>query len=63
MKKLLFFACILGATGLFAQSPIGKGGQQLNFGIGFSDGGLPSYVSYDFGVHQDITVSPQAQSK
>jgi len=41
-----------------AQSPIGKGGQQLNFGFGFGTD-FPIYASYDFGVHDDITVAPR----
>ena len=44
----------------FAQSPIGKGGQQLNFGLSGNTSYVPFYVSYDFGVHPDITVAPQA---
>jgi len=61
MKKLLFIACLFTSTIAFSQSPIGKGGQQLNFGLGFSSNGLPVYINYDFGVHEDITVAPQAQ--
>lgn len=61
MKNALFIICILTSSFAFAQSPIGKGGQQLNFGLGFSDHGLPVYINYDFGVHPDITVAPQAQ--
>lgn len=61
MKNTLFIAALLLSSIGFAQSPIGKGGQQLNFGLGFSDHGLPVYINYDFGVHPDITIAPQAQ--
>ncbi len=39
-----------------SQSPLGKGNQQLNAGIGFSGWGIPVYVGLDFGVHQDISL-------
>ncbi len=44
----------------FAQSPIGKGGKQLNFGLSGTGGYVPVYVGFDFGVHPDITIGPQA---
>lgn len=63
MRKMLF---TLATAALFvlvanAQSPIGKGGQQFNFGVGLSNSGFPVYASYDFGVHPDITVAPMVQ--
>ncbi len=39
-----------------AQSPLVKGGKQLNAGLGFSGWGVPIYVGMDFGVYKDITV-------
>ena len=42
-----------------AQSPIGKDGKQLNFGVGLYSGYIPLYIGVDFGVHPDITVGPQ----
>jgi outer membrane immunogenic protein len=39
-----------------AQSPVGNGGKQINFGTGFSSYGIPLYFGMDFGVHDDITV-------
>ncbi|MCH2214055.1 MAG: hypothetical protein MK086_02680 [Flavobacteriales bacterium] len=42
-----------------AQSPIGEGGKQLNFGVGLFDNGVPVYGGIDFGVHPDITVGGQ----
>ncbi|MBU2559211.1 MAG: hypothetical protein KJ578_15645 [Bacteroidetes bacterium] len=57
MKKTIFaFVLAFASLTLFAQSPIGKGGKQLNFGTGFSSYGIPLYIGMDFGVHPDITV-------
>lgn len=55
-KHALLVILVLGMTTLFAQSPIGKGGKNVNFGTGFSSYGLPVYFGMDFGVHPDITV-------
>ncbi len=40
-------------------APLAKGGNQLNFGLGFSDNGLPVYLSFDFAVHKDVTLTPE----
>lgn len=57
MKKHLLTIALIFAAGLgFAQSPIGEGQTQLNFGAGFSSYGLPLYVGIDHGVHPDITI-------
>ena len=60
MKKIsLTIAMVVIATAIFAQSaPLSKGDKQLNFGLGFSDHGLPVYVGVDFAVHDDWTVGP-----
>lgn len=55
-KSFLVLVLAIATTGLFAQSPIGKGGKQVNFGTGFSSYGIPVYFGMDFGVHPDITV-------
>jgi outer membrane immunogenic protein len=62
MKKInvLVLITLLCSTVAFAQAPLGKGGKQLNAGLGFSTWGVPVYVGIDFGVHQDITVGPVA---
>jgi len=61
MKKHLFtFVLLIATTAMFAQSPLGKGGKQLNAGVGFSSWGLPVYVGLDFGVHKDITLGLEA---
>ena len=57
MKKLvLLLAFVAGFQMMYAQSPIGKGGKNINFGTGFSTYGLPVYLGMDWGVHKDITV-------
>ncbi len=60
MKKVTFLCVlILGCFfALHAQAPLGKGGKQLNAGVGLSNYGLPIYVGVDFGVHPDITIGP-----
>jgi outer membrane immunogenic protein len=56
MKKITAIVILLFSTSmLFAQSPVGENGKQLNFGTGLSSFGLPLYVGMDFGVHPDIT--------
>jgi hypothetical protein len=61
MKKIKFIILftILSSTISLAQGTLGKGGKQLNAGLGFSDWGVPVYVGLDFGVHQDITIGPR----
>ncbi len=57
MKKLgLLTILLIGFMAVQAQSPIGKGGKNINLGTGFSSNGLPVYFGMDFGVHSDITV-------
>lgn len=58
MKKYLIIPLLLLGSTLFAQSPIGAGGKQLNFGLGLQGDDLPMYIGMDFGVHKDITVGP-----
>jgi outer membrane immunogenic protein len=58
MKKLSIIILLTAFTALTvnSQSPLGKGNHQLNAGVGFSGWGIPVYVGFDFGVHQDITL-------
>jgi hypothetical protein len=59
-KLLITFVILLSFSG-FSQrgvAPLGKGGKQLNFGIGFSNHGLPVYFAFDFAVHKDVTLTP-----
>jgi outer membrane immunogenic protein len=56
MRKAILILCVSLLSGsLMAQSPIGKGGKQINAGTGFSTWGIPLYAGMDFGVHPDIT--------
>ena len=57
MKKNIFLVvfCFV-SLGVFAQSPLEKGGVQLNAGIGTSNWGTPVYVGVDYGAFKDITV-------
>ena len=52
---LIFGISLWAQTG---QAPLSKGDKQLNFGLGFSSWGLPTYVGVDFAVHNDWTVGP-----
>jgi hypothetical protein len=58
----IFFFSVFCLTTFFAiaQSPIGKGGKQLNFGLTANGKYVPVYVSFDFGIHPDVTIGPQA---
>ena len=60
MKPIfLLIAALSFSASTFAQSPVGKGGKQINFGLGLYSSSIPVYVGMDFGVHPDITVGPQ----
>lgn len=58
--KLVIVFIVLASTFSFAQGTLGKGGKQLNAGVGFSDWGVPIYAGLDFGVHESITIGPRA---
>jgi outer membrane immunogenic protein len=63
MKKIILLSLLsVLFTGVMAQNggaaPLAKGEKQLNFGTGFSNGGIPAYVSMDFAIHKDITLTP-----
>ncbi len=61
MKKYSFTLSILLITlATYAQSPLGRGGSQINFGFGLNNSGVPLYFGYDYGVHPDITIGGQA---
>jgi outer membrane immunogenic protein len=61
MKKvsLIILSSLFTTAMVFGQSPLGKGGSQLNAGVGFSSWGTPVYIGADFGVHPDITIGPK----
>ena len=57
MKKLVLIAGIMLSYVLVsAQNPLEKGKFQLNAGVGFSNWGLPLYVGFDYGIHEDISI-------
>ena len=61
MRKIYLLASFVffSALSVTAQSPLGKGGAQVNAGLGFSSWGTPIYAGVDFGVHPDITIGPR----
>jgi hypothetical protein len=65
MKKVtLLVAGLFISLVMLAQegaAPLSKGGKQLNFGLGFSSRGLPTYVGMDFAFHNDWTAGPVVQ--
>ncbi len=68
MKKIVLIVLVsLASAGLMAQkggvAPLAKGQKQLNFGSGFSGNGIPVYVSMDFAIHKDITITPVVNVK
>ncbi|TNE53643.1 MAG: hypothetical protein EP338_10355 [Bacteroidetes bacterium] len=57
MKNLVIVSLVsLSACFINAQSMLGKGGKQVNAGVGLSSWGIPVYAGMDFGVHPDISV-------
>jgi len=40
----------------FSQNSLAMGGTQLNFGVGFSDWGVPLYLGFDHAVSRDVTL-------
>ena len=61
MKKLtlVILLSVFTATFALAQGTLGKGGKQLNAGLGFSGWGVPVFVGLDFGVDESITIGPR----
>ncbi|MEL7589497.1 MAG: outer membrane beta-barrel protein [Prolixibacteraceae bacterium] len=60
MKKQFLILFLLVITGsVFAQSPLAKGEAQLNAGVGLSSRGIPVYLGFDYGVHNDITLGAE----
>ncbi len=55
-KTYLVIIFFIEATTAFAQNPIAKGQNQLNFGVGLSTWGIPVYIGLDHGIHDDITI-------
>ncbi|MDZ7742863.1 MAG: outer membrane beta-barrel protein [Bacteroidota bacterium] len=58
-KRILTFILVLATSFAFAQSPISKGESQINLGVGLSSWGIPVYLGFDYGVHQNITLGAE----
>lgn len=58
-KQILIIAFLLFTSAMFAQGPISKGQSQINVGVGFSSWGVPIYLGFDHGIHQDITLGAE----
>ncbi len=57
---LIAFSAILVITvGANAQSALPKGQNQINFGVGFSDKGIPVYFGIDHAVHNNVTLGAE----
>ena len=68
MKNLLLLVlAVFFISTTYAQNrgtaPLAKGEKQLNFGTGFSSNGIPIYVSMDFALHKDVTLTPEVHVK
>jgi hypothetical protein len=60
MKKIILLLSItLASSTINAQYMLNKGDAQLNAGLGFSGWGVPVYLGFDYGVHQDISVGAE----
>lgn len=57
MKKIMLVMAVLGALGTMnGANALNKGQTQMNAGVGFSSWGVPIYLGFDYGVHQDVTL-------
>ena len=56
LSLILFLTFCVSQT--YAQNPIRKGEMQLNFGLGASTFGLPLYIGFDYGIHENISIGP-----
>jgi len=68
MKKIITLMTLaFMLTALNAQkngvAPLAKGDKQFNFGTGFTNHGIPVYASIDFGLHKDVTLTPEVHAK
>lgn len=60
MRKLILVATFaLVSVGAFSQSPLEKGGNQINVGVGFSGKGIPVYIGLDHGIGKDFTLGAE----
>jgi len=54
-KTILIMILTLSAVLLMAQNPLGVKNTQVNAGLGFSSYGIPLYLGFDRGIHDDVT--------
>jgi outer membrane immunogenic protein len=61
MKKINFSICfvVIITSSAVAQGTLGKGGKQLNAGLGISTFGVPVYLGADFGISESISIGPR----
>lgn len=59
MKHVVLVLSILFLCATAGFANVGKGGKQINAGVGLSGWGIPIYAGIDFGVHKDVTVGGQ----
>lgn len=53
--SVVAFILLIGTMG-YSQSPLEKGSNQFNGGVGLSGWGLPVYIGFDHGFHPDISL-------
>ncbi|MGG9972012.1 hypothetical protein ACQ33O_09490 [Ferruginibacter sp. SUN002] len=57
MKKLFLAIVLLSVLSYsYSQSPLPVGKNQINFGVGLSEWGVPLYIGIDHSVHKNITI-------
>jgi len=57
MKKVLLLAVLACMSVVsFSQNSLSTGRTQLNFGVGFSDWGVPLFIGFDHAVSNDVTL-------
>ncbi len=59
-NKFLTFILVLASSFAFAQRPVSKGESQINVGVGLSSWGVPVYVGFDYGIHQNVSLGAEA---
>lgn len=60
MKHLLIIAVFMAGTFAgYSQGSLPKGKSQLNFGVGFSNWGVPVYLGFDNSISRDFTLGAE----
>ncbi|HSK14420.1 MAG TPA: outer membrane beta-barrel protein [Phnomibacter sp.] len=62
MTKIFIFissVMMIMTLGAQAQSALPKGNSQINFGVGFSDKGIPVYFGFDHAIHNNVTLGAE----